>query len=862
MPKGASGYRYKQIAHGGRIDGFQEEGFDDSAWAAGQAPFGNGGCGLPRMTEWDVDTDLLVRRKFNVPAGTGDVEVRVQVDNDVIVWVNGNPVGAEKSGFACTTSDNVGPFRVEAAELHQGADNVLAVRAHDYGGATYLDLAVTPVGPGSQPNLKVVAGAANQASGVPGDSVAVSWTTRNPTAFTATAPWEDAVYLSDDAFFDPGTDQKLGSVGRASDLLGGDQYSSGLDIAVPSKPAGSYHLIVHSDDGLAFAESTELDNVFVIPFTVTSETAPCIAGPPPAGTTPAGAQTWKLADDFATSDSNPAPDSHGNAGVWHFCTSAGLAHEEGGYTKLPLFDADILGSGLKGWYGSPVDCASTRLGIVLVNPVSTDVSLCTAVVPGHAVAVHPTPARMAIVAWRSPVSGSIRVAGGVSDIDPNGGDGVQWLIAKGSGAPLDSGAIVNGGSQEFSSALAVDVEVGDVLYFGVHPGGGDDYDSTKLDITLTLGEPGDPCEPTIRTLSNGDPTTTDGALQIPVDGLGEVGDDGTGTALYNPPGDLDAKATLFYGGLYASNKDEFLADCASASSTVVSESPSALTTSAQVGELGLVLNQSVDAPAPDGSSRLTQSYAFTNPTGAPQPLVLAHLFDADLSFLNSRFADGMVAAADGSELKILDTNDPTIENPFVEASGDLDGGDGSPDAFTGQPFDYRTVVVQQDGVHPDDDGVIFGDDDGDGRADVALDFNGTRESRLTLAPGETRTLTLVTRFGLEPANRSPVANDDEYSTDEGETLNVPAVGVLANDTDADGDAVHRRARRRARARVVDAEPRRLVQLRAGAGFNGTDTFIYKADDGKADSNLALVTIRLKPVLETDRARQGSKARAG
>src|SRR5687767_13735550 len=49
------------------------------------------------------------------------------------------------------------------------------------------------------------------------------------------------------------------------------------------------------------------------------------------------------------------------------------------------------------------------------------------------------------------------------------------------------------------------------------------------------------CAPNVRTLSNGDPTSAVGALRLPVVGLGAAGDDATGSALYNPPGDLPAK---------------------------------------------------------------------------------------------------------------------------------------------------------------------------------------------------------------------------------------------------------------------------------------------------------------------------------
>src|SRR6185369_7297350 len=40
---------------------------------------------------------------------------------------------------------------------------------------------------------------------------------------------------------------------------------------------------------------------------------------------------------------------------------------------------------------------------------------------------------------------------------------------------------------------------------------------------------------------------------------------------------------------------------------------------------------------------------------------------------------------------------------------------------------------------------------------------------------------------ITSVNDAPVAVDDSYTTAEDTTLNVPAPGVLINDTDADGD---------------------------------------------------------------------------
>src|SRR5439155_515468 len=61
----------------------------------------------------------------------------------------------------------------------------------------------------------------------------------------------------------------------------------------------------------------------------------------------------------------------------------------------------------------------------------------------------------------------------------------------------------------------------------------------------------------------------------------------------------------------------------------------------------------------------------------------------------------------------------------------------------------------------------------------ALNFNGNRKS-----VAETVTITVT------PVNDAPVAaNDDSYTTPEDTQLTVIAPGVLANDTDVDGDAL-------------------------------------------------------------------------
>jgi hypothetical protein len=106
---------------------------------------------------------------------------------------------------------------------------------------------------------------------------------------------------------------------------------------------------------------------------------------------------------------------------------------------------------------------------------------------------------------------------------------------------------------------------------------------------------------------------------------------------------------------------------------------------------------------------------------------------------------------------------------------------------------------------------------------------------------------IVLMFEHGGVNSPPVAVDDSYVTSQDTVLTVPAPGVLSNDTDAELDPL---------TAMLDAGPSNgMVDLGADgsfvytptAGFNGTDSFTYHANDGTDDSNVATVTISVSPV---------------
>lgn len=139
-------YKYKVVAFGGEA-GFEALSYDDSAWSTGDAGFGSiGGCDLNNATyiktDWALGTDILLRKEFNLPAGATNLNVGVAIDNDVQVFLNGQDIsGGLRIHDGCPSRDSF-VFSAPDGILEAGT-NLLAVRGHDRGGSSYLDVQVT-----------------------------------------------------------------------------------------------------------------------------------------------------------------------------------------------------------------------------------------------------------------------------------------------------------------------------------------------------------------------------------------------------------------------------------------------------------------------------------------------------------------------------------------------------------------------------------------------------------------------------------------------------------------------------------------------------------------------------------------------
>jgi VCBS repeat-containing protein len=99
-------------------------------------------------------------------------------------------------------------------------------------------------------------------------------------------------------------------------------------------------------------------------------------------------------------------------------------------------------------------------------------------------------------------------------------------------------------------------------------------------------------------------------------------------------------------------------------------------------------------------------------------------------------------------------------------------------------------------------------------------------------------------------NRAPVAVGDAYNTNEDTPLVVGAKGVLASDTDADGDALTALLNAGPSHGSLTLNPDGGFSYTPSQDFNGTDSFTYHANDAKLDSNVATVTITVTAVNDT------------
>lgn len=104
-------------------------------------------------------------------------------------------------------------------------------------------------------------------------------------------------------------------------------------------------------------------------------------------------------------------------------------------------------------------------------------------------------------------------------------------------------------------------------------------------------------------------------------------------------------------------------------------------------------------------------------------------------------------------------------------------------------------------------------------------------------------------------NQPPVAGDDDAGARPGQTLTIPVMKLLANDSDPDGDALSVTAVQTPSSQgapVTLDQVNGLVTYQAPANGNGLDTFTYTVTDARGATATGTVRVALTPGVSFNR----------
>ena len=165
-------------------------------------------------------------------------------------------------------------------------------------------------------------------------------------------------------------------------------------------------------------------------------------------------------------------------------------------------------------------------------------------------------------------------------------------------------------------------------------------------------------------------------------------------------------------------------------------------------------------------------------------------------------------------------------------AGTLSGSD-----VDGDPISFALADGAAHGeVTIEDDGLFSYSPDGD--------FNGVDNFTFTVSDGLATSAPATVSLTINAVNDAPVAVADTYNISEDDVLTVSAAdGVLSNDSDVENDALQAvPASNPANGTFAWGGDDGSFVYTPDAGYNGTDSFTYYANDGQLNSATVTVTI--------------------
>jgi hypothetical protein len=206
--------------------------------------------------------------------------------------------------------------------------------------------------------------------------------------------------------------------------------------------------------------------------------------------------TWKLSRDLLATN-NQIAFSQGSNGVWYFLRSDSFVRHPITYQFLSAYNmpcvSDSVSHFVDGeacWQNPTLERDIYPIPLVGINATYSAQSPNGAfLIPKRSVFMHPSMSGLAVIGWKSPVSGVVDVSGFFSHLDQSCGNGVIWYVDSWTSAgnhQLATGTLPAVGPSQTFSLLSLSIAKGQLLYFVVDPNGGDDFcDTTGIDVTIS-----------------------------------------------------------------------------------------------------------------------------------------------------------------------------------------------------------------------------------------------------------------------------------------------------------------------------------------------------------------------------------------
>jgi hypothetical protein len=188
---------------------------------------------------------------------------------------------------------------------------------------------------------------------------------------------------------------------------------------------------------------------------------------------------------------------------------------------------------------------------------------------------------------------------------------------------------------------------------------------------------------------------------------------------------------------------------------------------------------------------------------------------------------GNTIAAPGVTITLDDQAPSEVPDQLVSGTFQPNGGAGSFPAPAPSPQPNGSALAAFNGTDPNGTWRLF-----------VADFQ-------IPVPNSTGTIAGGWSLRITTANGVPTANPDSIQAQAGKPVSVAGPGVLANDSDPDGDPL---------TAILTSSPKQgTVALQADGSFTytatkkakGTDSFTYLAEDGSGLSDLETVSIQIK-----------------